>query len=172
MFSIKNGVASKLTPDDIPDFYDRDSLLALREKLSMAGCKNLTNIDPSNCMCVFSAETIKDAEATFSLLPADSHGNVDDIIKLYPGKFFCINQDEIINLENKYRENISTLRNERKLVKKGWFNRFLIRMAIWLLALLVPLIVNCLLDGIIEKNYVAGAIATIFILGIAFLIGG
>ena len=172
IFSIKNGNGNKLVKTDIPDFYSLESLKAFQDKISTSNGVNITNIEPENCMRIFEETTIKSSDEIFYNLPFNSQGSKEDIERILSNSYFCVDQNEINNLEQKYQDQMAELRNERKLIKKGWVNRLLIRIALWMLASLIPLTVNVMIGGTISGAALTYSTIIIFLLGIIFVIGG
>lgn len=109
IFSLKNGDCSQLTSKDIPNFFEKDSLVSLAKRLERSSGKNYCNIAPEEYLTIFDDDTIKSIEPYFDQLPYGCEDYCAAIDALLAPKKYCINENEILRLNDSFRELESSL---------------------------------------------------------------
>lgn len=171
LFSIKNGAGPSLTKVDAPDFMNKGQMSALSAKLQKSSGKNYTNLEPDQFMDIFDESTVKSVSDIFMSLPQDTKDYDAAIANALRGRKYCISEDEINCLEQRYQESVRQIQASADHAKRGKSRRRLIKLLIGLLLLFVPSFVAGL-TGAISVSMVGMCTIIELILVILFWIRG
>jgi len=172
IYSIGYGCGPKLTPADKPDFYDLPQLEALKGKIEGdSKGKNFSNISASEFLLLFEDNVIKSAEDVLMMLPAGAeYKSADDISKALPNIKFCIRSDDFFILKSKFDESLFLHEKDigkQKVIKLG---RWLMKIALILILLAVPLVLNML--GFLSSELLGISTGVVGVASLVYLILG
>lgn len=171
VYSLQNGAAPTLTKGDAPDFMDKDSLERLISKLHDSTGKNYCNISADDYMAIFDQETIKDINEDYYDLPANCSDYAAAIANLYPGKKYCISDQEVHQKEQEYLEKVENLQEEIRSAKKKKRARRFTKFAVGVIAMLIPSLVGGM-TGLLSSSAVSMGTLIVFLVTLLFWIRG
>ena len=147
IYSLKNGICPELKSTDRPNFFDKDALDDMSDRLDEGSGKNYTNIAPADCMDIFDDGTVKSLAEQFNELPATCKDYNKALNALYGNKKYCIAESEIKALEADYDEKVSNILEKAQAGKQRAFQHKLLRLLVCLLFMLVPWFIGRLTGG-------------------------
>lgn len=147
IYSLTNGICPTLKDSDRPDFFDRDALEDMADRLDEGNGKNYTNIDPADCMMVFDAGTVKSIKDRFTELPANCQDYGEALATLFGNQKYCIPESEIKSMEAAYDEAVAEMLDEAQAGKHRAFRHKMLRLLICLIFMLIPWFIGRLTGG-------------------------
>ena len=173
LVGLKNhGNVAILKPEDRPDFYSKDSLECLMQKISgqVIG-KNVTNLSDSEIMLLFDPETVVDPVPYVGQIDEMYSNAVSDgLIIVLADRKYCIPQNLVDDCQNDLSDKITRCNQELKRLNRI---NAISRLHRIMLSFIVVLVVTILLKILGTAIYgYSVSFAAFFLVAVVFIIWG